>query len=206
MTLLLAFAGAAPQKERLPKKPDWPFTVFILANPSDEAQATEELSRGAEVLKKKIAGKKDWFQLVARMEDAEIVVEVDSHRVREHLTFWASTKTLGGETQGVTNSTISHFHSLRAKVTLLGGQTRLTGMDPKRTGSIKGAASALLKELVKHCQERYAVLKERRARPGSGALMPLHLVSSRRFSRAVSRSGSMAMALSNASAASPFRP
>ena len=166
LTLLLAFAGAAPQKERLPKKPGWPFTVFVLANPSDEAQTTEELSRGAEELKKKIAGKKDWFRMVARMEDAEIVVEVDSHRVREHLTFWASTQTIGGETQGVTNSTISYYHSLRAKVTLLGSETQLTGMDPKRTGSVKGAASALLKELVKHCQERYAVLEEKRARPG----------------------------------------
>ncbi len=161
--LLLSFAAVAASQEPLPKKPDRPFTVFVLANPSDEPEATAELSRGAEELKKRVARKKDWFLPAERIEEAEIVVEVDSHSVREHLTFWASTRTMGGETQGMTNSTISHYHSLRATVSLLGAKARITGMDPKRTGSVKGAASALMKELLRLCQERYSDLKERRA-------------------------------------------
>jgi hypothetical protein len=165
--VVLSFSAVAASPEPLPKKPERPFTVFVLANPSDETQATEELSRGAEELKKRVAKKKDWFLPVERMEDAEIVVEVDSHHIREHLTFWASTGTMGGETQGMTNSTISHYHSLRATVSLLGARAQITGMDPKRTGSVKGAASALMKELLRLCQERYGDLKGRRtASPG----------------------------------------
>ncbi len=164
--LLLSLGGAAAQKEPLPKKPDRPFTVFVLARPSDEAQATEELIRGTEELKKRIARNKDWFRPVPGREEAEIIVEIDAHRVREHLTFWASTETIGGETQGVTNSTISHYHSLRARVSLLGSEVQLTGTDARRSGSVKGAASNLAKELLKLCQERYRALNERRAPPG----------------------------------------
>ena len=49
---------------------------------------------------------------------------------------------------------------------LLGAEAELTGMNPKRTGSVKGAASALVKELVKLCQERYETVRERRSPPG----------------------------------------
>jgi hypothetical protein len=160
--LLLPIAG---RKESPPKKPEWPFTVFVRVSPADETQTNEELLKGSDELKKAIAKKKDWFRMVDGPERAEIVVDVVEHRLREQLTFWASTGTIGGETEGVTNSTISQYHSLRARVTLLGAEAELTGMNPKRAGSVKGASSALMKELVKLCQERYESLRDRRARP-----------------------------------------
>lgn len=160
-----AAPGQNEQKEKPPKKPDWPFTVYVRAAPGDETLETDDLMRGTDELRKKIADKRDWFRVVPNADDAEIVVDVLEHRVREHLTFWASTETIGGETQGVTNSTISRYHSLRARVTMLGSEAELTGMNPKRTGSVKGAASALQKELVELCQERYAMLQKLRSRP-----------------------------------------
>jgi hypothetical protein len=153
------------REQRLPEKPEWPFTVFVRTSPAEDAAATEELLRGTEELRKAIGKKKDWFRLVDEPEGAELVVDVVEHRLREHLTFWASTGTIGGETQGVTNSTISRYHSLRARVTLLGAESELTGMNPKRAGDGKGASAALLKELVRLCQERYERIESRRTRP-----------------------------------------
>lgn len=167
LAIVLFLAGVArEQEERLPEKPEWPFTVFVRTSPEDDAPPTEDLLRGTDELRKAIGKKKDWFRLASEPETAEIVVDVLEHRVREHLTFWASTGTIGGETQGVTNSTISRYHSLRARVTLLGAESELTGMNPKRAGSVKGASSALLKELVRLCQERYEGIESRRSRPG----------------------------------------
>jgi hypothetical protein len=165
MIVFWVAALALVAREPSSKTPDRPFTVFVLSAPADESQAIEDLERGAEELRKRVAKKKDWFRLAERKEDAEIVVEVEQHRVREHLTFWASTRAMGGETQGVSNSTISRYHSLRAMVVLLGTPVQLTGTDPKRTGSIKGAASALMKELLKVCQERYGELRSMRTPP-----------------------------------------
>lgn len=168
VAFLLLSVPAAPgrnePKEKPPKKPGRPFTVYVRAAPGDETLETDDLVRGTDELRKKIADKKDWFKVIPSADDAEIVVDVLEHRVREHLTFWASTETIGGETQGVTNSTISRYHSLRARVTVLGSEAELTGMNPKRTGSVKGAASALQKELVELCRERYAMLQKLRSR------------------------------------------
>jgi hypothetical protein len=160
--VLTATVAAGTRAQEPPEKPDRPFTVLVRASESGEAEKDKDLVQASEELRKQIASRRRWFRTASESESAEIVVEVEEHRVREFLTFWASTETMSGETQGVNRSSISRNHFLRAKVTLFAQELSLTGIDKKRNGSLKGAASALARELEKICRERYASFERQR--------------------------------------------
>jgi ribosomal protein RSM22 (predicted rRNA methylase) len=153
---LAAAIGAQPPSEVPDDNPERPFTVFVFASASGEAQKDRDLLRAVEVVRKRIAARKAWFRIVADPKDAQVVVEVQSHSVTERLTMWASTGTIGGQLEGATRYSITEQHFLEAKVTLLGEELSLKTFDSSKKGSLKGAASGLALELESECQKRYA--------------------------------------------------
>lgn len=136
-------------------RPEPPFTVFVSPSAAAEGQDPRNLLEAAEMVRKRIATRKRWFRTVPDRKDAQIVVEVESHRVEEKLTMWASTGTMRGEVEGATRYSITERHFLEARVTLLGAELSLKTSDTRKNGSLKGAASGLAIELERHCEQRY---------------------------------------------------
>ena len=153
--VLLAVLGAQPPSETPDDVPARPFSVFVFASDTGEAQKDRDLLRAAEMVRKRIAARKPWFRTVVDPKEAQIVIEVQSHSVEERLTIWASTGAIGGQVEGATRHSITEEHFLEAKVTLPGEELSLKSFDTSKRGSLKGAASGLAVELERECQKRY---------------------------------------------------
>ena len=150
--VLLAAVGARPPSEAPDDRPERPLIVFVFASPTGDAK-DRDLLRAAEMVRKRIAARKTWFRTVADPKDAQVVVEVQSHSVKEKLTIWASTGAMGGQVEGATRYSITEQHFLEAKVTLRGKELSLKAFDTGKKGSLKGAASGLALELERECQK-----------------------------------------------------
>lgn len=142
-----AAAGTGETSER-------PFDVFVFARPTADPQKDRDLARAADEVRKRIVSRKSWFRAAETERDADIVVEVWEHSVRERLTIWASTGTMRGQVEGATRQSITKQHFLEARVRLQGQPLSMRGIDTTKNGSLKGAATALALELEKECAKR----------------------------------------------------
>ncbi len=164
LVLLAALVGKQPS-EAPDDNPERPLAVFVFASATGEAQKDRDLLRAAEMVRKRVAARKAWFRTVKDRKNAQVVVEVQSHSVKERLTIWASTGAMGGQVEGATRYSITEQHFLEAKVTLRGKELSLKAFDTGKKGSLKGAASGLALELERECQKRYESQGMAMARP-----------------------------------------
>lgn len=148
--LVLAAATAAGTQDN----PERPLDVFVFASPTGEPQKDKDLRRAADEVRKRIASRKSWFRAAETEKDADIVVEVWEHSVKERLTIWASTDAMRGQVEGATRYSITKQHFLETRVRLQGHELSMRGIDTTKNGSLKGAATALAVELEKECEKR----------------------------------------------------
>ena len=155
-----SLAGLAREQRKPPKKPVSPFAVFLFVK--EAANQEIDLQPVSDEVANRVAKKKKWLKVVDNRDDADIVVEVLTHRIdeQEHRRL-----DLRVDRSGDVNVYdhknwvywVSDRHRIETRVTLpSGAQKMFTGEDGReRGGSLGGAASDLAEQLEDFCKKNY---------------------------------------------------
>jgi tetratricopeptide (TPR) repeat protein len=162
------------QPNEIPGRPAEPFTVHVEAGRELNA-STESIAELLTQVKAGIGKRKSWILLSDSPDEAEVFVEVLSHRVRqEHRTALAIRRGSRDQLQAVDLVDENYFserHYLRARVRAIGLTREIVGHDGKEKGaSLKRASSQLAEELEEFLKANYQELLEKRRRFAAAGL------------------------------------
>ncbi len=154
-----------------PKRPAERFTLYVFSEGSSPAESGYSMEKVLEEVKKRMKKRGKWLSLAENREQAEILVELLGHRVREEHVTKLSTRVRSRPRSSdgdipidyVDTNYISERHYIEARAEILGVDRILVGHDGREKGaSLKGAASALARQLEDLLKNNYWDLEQKR--------------------------------------------
>jgi tetratricopeptide (TPR) repeat protein len=167
-----------------PKKPAERFTVFVYLDESPPVGSGYSVDKILEEVKKRIKKRGKWLVLTENQSKANISVQILGHRVRqEHVTkLTTRVRSQPRSSDGdipvdyVDTNYFSERHYIETRVDIFAVARILVGHDGREKGaSLKGAASALARQLEDLLKNNYWDLEQKRrapSQPGPTASRP----------------------------------